>query len=974
MRVRHLGSTLVFGTCVALALSGCQRSSTSSQQQEYSVAATISGLQSSGLVLSVLGSDVAITQGQTTVLLAAALVSGTNYTVRVRNQPVNQSCSVANGSGAIAAANVANVVVTCANQSFALGGSLSGLDGPGLVLSNGPDTLPVDSGATAFTMPTAVAYGSGYEVMVQTQPPGMSCRVNQGTGTMPASAVIGVAVTCTDQPFAIGGSVIGLGDLSGLVLVNGSDLLTVPRNAAFFTMPTTAPFGSSYEVRVQASPAGLSCSVGNASGRVGASNITNVVVTCSDQSYALGGTISGLTAAGLVLSSGSDVRSVPSGATAFTMTDSVAYTGNYNVVVRTNPTGLTCSVAQGVGTMGPMPFTGVTVTCSPLTETIGGSISGLSLSGLILLDNGADATEISANATSFTMHTSVAYGTSYDVSVGTQPYGISVGCTVSGASGVATADVNTVAISCAPVNPVQTAIAGYFQSPVGVARDTSGNLYVTDQQTNEVRKLPYSSATHSYGAPVRVASGLKSPMGVAVDAAGNVYVANSNDNAVVMIPYSSGGYGAPINLGSGFSQPVGVAVDASGNVYVADSGNGAVEQIPFSQGTYGTPIVLASGFLLPFGIAVDAAGNVYVSDGFSNEVVQIPYGAGAYGTPVTLGSSFDQPAGIAVDASGNVYVINANGNDVEQIPYNAGTGYGTPVTIASGFNQPYGVALDPAGSLYVGDRGNSVVKEVPNTGGSFGSPVTVGAGLGKSLALVVDAAGNVFLADNYNGAVKELIYGNGAYGAAAVTVASGLSSLYALTQDSAGNVFVLDPFAGAIIEIPYTAGSYGAPTTVMSGFYYPLAITVDAADNLYVVGGSNTLYQVPYSNGTYGPPVALASGFAGPQGVAVDAAGNIYVGNFIDNDVKKVPFSGGIYGAPMTIGSGFSRPVGVAVDAQGNVYVADNNGVKEIPYANGTYGAPISLGSGFVNPTGVALDTQGRLYVVDETTVWKLTP
>ena len=88
MRVRRLGSTLFFATCAALALNGCDRSSTWSQQQKYSVAATISGLQSSGLVLSVLGSDVAITQGQTTVVLAAALVSGTNYTVRVQNQPV----------------------------------------------------------------------------------------------------------------------------------------------------------------------------------------------------------------------------------------------------------------------------------------------------------------------------------------------------------------------------------------------------------------------------------------------------------------------------------------------------------------------------------------------------------------------------------------------------------------------------------------------------------------------------------------------------------------------------------------------------------------------------------------------------------------------------------------------------------------------------------------------------------------------
>ncbi len=248
--------------CVLAALSGCtgcsnvgSQSSSSVSAQTYSLSSTISGLNSSGLVLMVYArhrSDadlihmanelstsgpmvmvnataVSVAAGQTTQGLASSLRSGTSYSVTVQTQPTGETCTVAGGTGTIQSANVANVVVTCSNQAYSLEGSISGLNGSGLVLANGTDTLAVSSGATSFTMPTPVAYTSSYVVSVQTQPAGLACAVGNGTGTMPASAVTNVAITCTDQPFSLGGTISGLGNNAGLTLINGSDTLSGSR-------------------------------------------------------------------------------------------------------------------------------------------------------------------------------------------------------------------------------------------------------------------------------------------------------------------------------------------------------------------------------------------------------------------------------------------------------------------------------------------------------------------------------------------------------------------------------------------------------------------------------------------------------------------------------------------------------------------------------------------------------------------------
>lgn len=78
----------------------------------------------------------------------------------------------------------------------------------------------------------------------------------------------------------LGGTVSGL-SASGLVLINGTDSLTVPVNATSFTLPTPVAYQSAYAVQISTQPTGLICSVSNGTGNMPANSVTNVLIHCS---------------------------------------------------------------------------------------------------------------------------------------------------------------------------------------------------------------------------------------------------------------------------------------------------------------------------------------------------------------------------------------------------------------------------------------------------------------------------------------------------------------------------------------------------------------------------------------------------------------------------------------------------------------------------------------------------------------------
>src|ERR1700758_3768634 len=125
--------------------------------------------------------------------------------------------------------------------------------------------------------------------------------------------------------------------------------------------------------------------------------------------YRIGGTIMGLTATGLVLANGTDTVSPAAGATSFTFATALTSGSSYAVTVKTQPNSELCQVANGSGQVGSVAVTNVIVTCKAATYTIGGTITGLSATGLVLV-NGADTVSPAAGAASFTFATALTSG------------------------------------------------------------------------------------------------------------------------------------------------------------------------------------------------------------------------------------------------------------------------------------------------------------------------------------------------------------------------------------------------------------------------------------------------------------------------------------------------------------------------------------------------------------------------------------
>jgi len=150
----------------------------------------------------------------------------------------------------------------------------------GLMLTDGIDQLTVAAAAVQFAFPTALASGRSYDVAVTHNPPGLTCTVSNGTGTITNSNIDNVMVSCADASYTVGGTVSGLTS-DGLVITDTAGaVLPVAAGTSEFTLPGLVAFGSSYSVTVQNQPQHQTCAISAGTGTMGAGNVSNVVVTC----------------------------------------------------------------------------------------------------------------------------------------------------------------------------------------------------------------------------------------------------------------------------------------------------------------------------------------------------------------------------------------------------------------------------------------------------------------------------------------------------------------------------------------------------------------------------------------------------------------------------------------------------------------------------------------------------------------------
>jgi len=183
-----------------------------------------------------------------------------------------------------------------------------------------------------------------------------------------------------------------------------------------------------------------------------------------------------------------------------------------------------------------------------------------------------------------------------------------------------------------------------FDEPAGMVFDGTGKLYLADAGNHRIRVISGGTVSTVAGTGVAgfqdgaVGSAMFSyPIGIARDSSGKLYLADAENHLIRVI---SGGTVSTL-AGTGvegyqngpatsakFRFPVGIALDSSGKVYVGDSGNHRVRMI--SAGTVSTfaggwtsgfqdgPLSQAR-FNSPNGLTL-AGGLFYVADGDNNAV------------------------------------------------------------------------------------------------------------------------------------------------------------------------------------------------------------------------------------------------------------------------------------------------------------------------------------------------------------------
>jgi Fibronectin type III domain len=208
-----------------------------------------------------------------------------------------------------------------------------------------------------------------------------------------------------------------------------------------------------------------------------------------------------------------------------------------------------------------------------------------------------------------------------------------------------------------PPSPGQPATSSSLSIPDGLALDAAGNLYVADENNGLVEKIDTTGVVSIFAggganppsttAQPATSVVLRSPVGIAVDASGNVFLSDAGQSEIVEISASGelsviAGGGSTIPganpmpaTEAAMNFPRGVALDAAGNLYVADTYYELVEKVSptgtlsIFAGTGGaglpTPNRPATSSMLrfPMSVASDAVGNVFIADAFNDYIEEV---------------------------------------------------------------------------------------------------------------------------------------------------------------------------------------------------------------------------------------------------------------------------------------------------------------------------------------------------------------
>ena len=254
---------------------------------------------------------------------------------------------------------------------------------------------------------------------------------------------------------------------------------------------------------------------------------------------------------------------------------------------------------------------------------------------------------------------------------------------------------------------VETAVNAEINNPDTVIFDSKGNLYIADTANNVVRLVtPGGSAISTYAGEYSLGGGISGdggqatvaqlfgPAGLAMDSSGNLYISDNKNNRIrkvtsagiiTTVVDTSGDIGfagdGGIATQAHINGPRGLFIDSSGALYVADSASNMIRKVVagtitlVAGSTSGLPGFSGDGgqatsALLsdPNSVAVDTCGNVYIADSRNSRIRMVTTGgiintiAGGNGAAYSgdggpaLSAQLNFPSGVGVDSKGNVYV------------------------------------------------------------------------------------------------------------------------------------------------------------------------------------------------------------------------------------------------------------------------------------------------------------------------------
>jgi alpha-tubulin suppressor-like RCC1 family protein len=397
------------------------------------VGGKITGLKGSYVVLKNNNKDPLIRIANASFKFSHPVAKGKPYRVTISKNPLNQTCRVAKGIGVMGNLNITNVLVTCTTNKRSIGGSVVGLKGTVKLKlnNNAPINIASSTGIKkAFTFPATqkVEQGKPYLVSVVSSPVGQQCTASKNQGLVGNFNIANVTITCSQKKYSVSGLITGLSSGQVTLQNNGLDNLLINSGKSSFTFAKTIAHGSGYNITVFNTPEGLTCTPKNAIGNATA-NVSDILIVCSQQSFTVGGVITGLSTPGLMLKNGTQFLAIDppitSGAAVPYNFQAIAYNGSFNVIVHEQPAGGNiCSVSNGVGNNVKTQPADINVVCNA-GKTIGGNYSGVTTSGLVLQNNGGNDFTIAPNVSgngAFVLSTYFAEGSDYDISVLNHPY------------------------------------------------------------------------------------------------------------------------------------------------------------------------------------------------------------------------------------------------------------------------------------------------------------------------------------------------------------------------------------------------------------------------------------------------------------------------------------------------------------------------------------------------------------------------